>query len=75
MLVAFGKVYFVELKRPGGKPTPIQLRVGKNIERAGGDHRILDSLEQVKGLFYEIIDTARERGDVHLDHGILDSGL
>lgn len=42
-----GVVIFVELKRPGGKPTAAQLRDHERRRALGCDVRVIDSLEAV----------------------------
>lgn len=53
-----GKVTFVEMKAPGGKPTPLQAAQMKKIASLGQDVQILDSIAAVD---YFIL-TARTRG-------------
>jgi VRR-NUC domain len=40
-----GRIIFVELKAPGKKPTPLQLKVQQQIRDLGFDVRVIDSLE------------------------------
>lgn len=42
-----GVIIFVELKRPGGKPTVAQLRDHERRRALGCDVRVIDSLEAV----------------------------
>jgi len=42
-----GVIIFVELKRPGGKPTVAQLRNHERRRALGCDVRVIDSLEAV----------------------------
>lgn len=46
-----GRIVFVELKAPGKKPTAIQLHVHKLLQELGADVRVIDSKEQVDGIF------------------------
>ncbi|WP_208458389.1 hypothetical protein [Burkholderia vietnamiensis] len=48
-IVAFppGRLYFVELKRPGNKPTKPQLREHERLRALGCDVRVIDSREAV----------------------------
>ena len=46
-----GRIVFVELKAPGKKPTAIQLHVHKLLQDLGADVRVIDSKEQVDGIF------------------------
>jgi hypothetical protein len=41
-------VIFVELKAPGKRPTPLQLRDHQRRRALGCDVRVIDSLEQVR---------------------------
>lgn len=42
-----GRIIFVELKRPGGKPTELQLRDHARRRTLGCDVRVIDSKEQI----------------------------
>ena len=42
-----GRIIFVELKRPGGKPTDAQLRDHARRRKMGCDVRVIDSMEAV----------------------------
>lgn len=42
-----GAIIFVELKRPGGKPTVAQLRDHERRRALGCDVRVIDSMEAV----------------------------
>lgn len=42
-----GRIIFVELKRPGAKPTPAQLRDHATRRSLGCDVRVIDSVEAV----------------------------
>ena len=46
-----GKIIFVELKRPGAKPTPIQERVIEKLRGLGADVRVVDSTGGVDEIF------------------------
>jgi len=43
-----GKIVFCELKRPGKKPTPLQLRDHARRKALNCDVRVIDSLKQVR---------------------------
>jgi len=43
-----GQIIFVELKRPGGKPTEAQLKDHAKRRELGCDVRVIDSLEDVR---------------------------
>ena len=49
-----GRICFVELKRPGGKPTQLQEMQMKRLRDLGCDVRIIDSPEKVKELLDEV---------------------
>lgn len=51
MAVRDGVLYGIEVKRPGGKPTPHQLRFIAAIRAAGGRAAVCDTLDAVKELF------------------------
>ncbi len=46
-----GRIIFVELKRPGEKPSPLQSRVHQLLTELGADVRVVDSPEAVDALF------------------------
>lgn len=50
-----GGVVFVELKAPGGKPTPLQLAQHKRLRALNCDVRIIDSKEQVDAFIKELV--------------------
>ncbi|WP_196481973.1 VRR-NUC domain-containing protein [Burkholderia vietnamiensis] len=54
-IVAFppGRLYFVELKRPGNKPTKPQLREHERLRALGCDVRVIDSREAVDAFVRE----------------------
>lgn len=43
-----GRIIFVELKRPGGKPTVMQERDHVKRRELGCDVRVIDSVEQIE---------------------------
>jgi hypothetical protein len=49
-----GRVFFVELKRPGAGAADHQAREHKRLRRAGADVRVLDTLEAVDSFFNEV---------------------
>ena len=46
-----GKIIFVELKRPGERPTALQDRIIEILRRLGADVRVVDSMEKVDEIF------------------------
>lgn len=54
IVVADGKVVFVELKRPGQKPNRRQLETHAKMRRYGADVRVVDSVESVDELVDEL---------------------
>jgi len=48
ILLATGKVGFVELKRPGGKPTALQLRFASKLNALGIFYALADTPEKAK---------------------------
>lgn len=47
VLLPKGRLIWVELKRPGGKPTPLQLKTIGEMQRFGQSVYILDSKEGI----------------------------
>lgn len=45
-----GRIRFVELKRPGGKTTPLQDRIHKMLVQLGADVRVIDSEQGIEEL-------------------------
>lgn len=50
VLIAFGRVGFVEVKAPGRKPRPIQLKRHEELRRLGFKVYVLDGREQIEGI-------------------------
>jgi hypothetical protein len=48
-----GRVYFVELKAPGKKPRPLQIKQMRDIAALGCDVRVIDSKEGVDAFVRE----------------------
>ncbi|WP_205212605.1 VRR-NUC domain-containing protein [Burkholderia sp. IDO3] len=48
------RIYFVELKRPGGKPTRGQMREHERLRALGCDVRVIDSREAVDAFVREV---------------------
>jgi len=46
-----GRIIFVELKRPGERPTPLQDRIIGMLRGLGADVRVVDSMEKVDEIF------------------------
>lgn len=46
ILMPGGVMWFVEFKRPGGRPRPLQIRVHETLRRLGFTVKIVDSLEE-----------------------------
>ena len=57
VLLPDGKIYFVELKRPGGKTSPLQEMQISGLRRLGQDVRVIDSKEGVEAFLNEIRST------------------
>lgn len=49
-----GKVYFIEVKAPGKKPRPLQLRQMDRLTQLGCMVRVIDHPNQIPELVYEI---------------------
>lgn len=54
LVLPVGRVYFVELKRPGGDAEAHQLREHRRLRRVGADVRVLDTIEAVDAFFNEV---------------------
>lgn len=52
-----GRVWFIELKRPGGKPRPLQEWMQKLMVKHGAVIRNIDTVEKVKDFIKELQDT------------------
>jgi hypothetical protein len=55
-LVVFpgGRIYFVELKAPGKKPRPLQVKQMRDLKNFGCDVRVIDSKEGVDAFLREV---------------------
>lgn len=62
ILMPFGKIYFVELKSEGKKPTKIQLAVHKILEDLGFQVLVIDSTEKLLA-FLHIVKALRTYAD------------
>ena len=49
-----GRIYLVELKAPGKKPSKLQLRVKAMFEELGFRYHVIDSYEAVEGFINEV---------------------
>jgi hypothetical protein len=49
-----GKMAFVELKAPRKKPRPLQIRRIKQLQKLGFTCYVIDDVEQIGGILYEI---------------------
>jgi len=50
-----GRIYLVELKAPGKKPTQLQIKRKEEFERMGFKYYIIDSYEGVEKFIKEVI--------------------
>ena len=57
VLMPDGKMAFVELKAPGKKPRPLQLKRKRTLERLGFPVYVVDNIEQIGGILDEIQST------------------
>ena len=62
-IIADGRVVFVELKRPGGKPRKLQMKVIARIRKAGGEACVVDCFERADAL----IDILANDLDIHAE--------
>ena len=57
VLMPDGKMAFVELKAPGKKPRPLQLKRKRMFEGLGFPVYVVDNIEQIGGILDEIQST------------------
>ena len=57
VLMPDGKMAFVELKAPGKKPRPLQLKRKRMLGRLGFPVYVVDNIEQIGGILDEIQST------------------
>lgn len=54
VLLPGGRLVFVELKKPGGELSPLQVKTMKKLTGLGFKYFVIDSYEKVEGLISEI---------------------
>ncbi len=54
VLLPHGRIVFIELKAPGKKPRPIQIKRIKELKDLGFDVRVIDSIDGVKNFINDI---------------------
>lgn len=54
VLLPHGRIVFIELKAPGKKPRPIQIKRIKELKDLGFDVRVIDSIDKVKEFINDI---------------------
>ena len=54
IIIGHDEVAFVELKRPGEKPRPLQLEIIKNMRAHGAKVFVADTKEKVDQIFIEL---------------------
>lgn len=54
VLLPEGRLFFVELKRPGEKPRPLQVSVHKFMEKLGFKVYVIDTVEGVDQFYREV---------------------
>jgi hypothetical protein len=54
IVILGGRTVFVEIKRPGGKTSPIQRHMHDRLRRAGADVRVMDSIDAIRSLINEL---------------------
>jgi uncharacterized protein YaaR (DUF327 family) len=63
ILLADGKMGFVEVKAPGQKPRPLQLKRHAMLRRLGYKVFVLDAIEEIPGVLETIAHTPDGKGD------------
>lgn len=56
ILLPKGKIYFAELKAPGEKLRPLQIKRKEQIEKLGFKVYVIDTFEKVDELLKDVID-------------------
>lgn len=54
VLIPMGRIWFVELKKPGKQPTPLQYAVMHWLTKIGFKTRVVDSMETLNEFLNEI---------------------
>lgn len=54
VLLPNGRIYFVELKRPGKEPSKLQRMQIARIQALGFDVRVIDTMQKVEEFIHEI---------------------
>ena len=62
ILLAVGKMGFVEVKAPGQKPRPLQLKRHAMLRRLGYKVFVLDAIEEIPGVLETIAHTPDGKG-------------
>lgn len=55
ILLPHGRIVFIELKAPGKKPRPIQIKRIKELKDLGFDVRVIDSINGIKDFIEEVV--------------------
>ncbi|MCI6275994.1 MAG: VRR-NUC domain-containing protein [Clostridium sp.] len=55
VLLPHGRIVFIELKAPGKKPRPIQIKRIKELRDLGFDVRVIDSINGIKDFIEEVV--------------------
>lgn len=55
ILLPHGRIVFIELKAPGKKPRPIQIKRIKELRDLGFDVRVIDSINGIKDFIEEVV--------------------
>ena len=56
VLLPGAKIVFVELKAPGRKLSPRQMKMAKRLEELGHFVRVIDSMEGIRTFLREVLD-------------------
>ena len=55
IIIINGKIVFVEVKRPGGKPKPHQVREHERMAKRGADVRVIDNIHDADLLVADLV--------------------
>jgi hypothetical protein len=63
---ALGRFFALEVKRPGGKVTPLQTATLARWSEAGGQVAVVHSLDEAKSVYIAGVDKDRPRAEIEI---------